>query len=53
MPALRIPFCYEKKSGFGVICLKEKCFSNVYDEGLSALSPLSGMIRDSPVWGWP
>jgi hypothetical protein len=29
---------------------KRKCFQNVYDEGLSPLSPLSGMIRDSLVW---
>jgi hypothetical protein len=29
---------------------KRKCFHNGYDEGLSPLSPLSGMIRDSLVW---
>jgi hypothetical protein len=29
---------------------KENVFQNEYDERLSPLSPLSGMIRDSLVW---
>jgi hypothetical protein len=29
---------------------KENVSQNVYDEGLSPLSPLSGMISDSIVW---
>jgi hypothetical protein len=40
---------FEKRCEF----LKIKCFQNVYDEGLSPLSPLSGMIRDSSVLGGP
>jgi hypothetical protein len=37
---------------FGKRCefSKENVFQNGYDEGLSPLSPLSGMIRDSLVW---
>jgi hypothetical protein len=34
----------------GVSSLKENVFQNRYDEGLSLLSPLSGMVRDSLVW---
>jgi hypothetical protein len=34
----------------GVSFSKENVFQNGYDEGLSPLSPLSGMIRDSLVW---
>ena len=30
---------------------KENAFQNVYDEGLSPLSPLRGMIRDFPGLG--
>jgi hypothetical protein len=37
----------------GVSFSKENVFENGYDEGLPPLSPLSGMIRDSPVWGGP
>jgi hypothetical protein len=29
---------------------KQNVFQNAYDEGLSPLSPLSRMIRDSLVW---
>jgi hypothetical protein len=36
-----------------VIFSKENVFQNVYGEGLSPLSPLSGMIRDSSIWGGP
>jgi hypothetical protein len=34
----------------GVSFSKENVFQNGYDEALSPLSPLSGMIRDSLVW---
>jgi hypothetical protein len=34
----------------GVSFSKENILQNVYDEGLSPLSPLSGMIRGSLVW---
>jgi hypothetical protein len=43
-------FCYkwfEKRCEFS----KEIVFQNMYDEWLSPLSPLSGMIRDSSVLG--
>jgi hypothetical protein len=36
---------FEKRCEFS----KENVFQNGYDEGLSPLSPLSGMIRDSLV----
>jgi hypothetical protein len=32
---------------------RKNVFQNGYDEGLSPISPLSGMINDSPVWGGP
>jgi hypothetical protein len=35
------------------VSFSKNVFQNVYDEGLSPLSPLSGMIRDSSVWGEP
>jgi hypothetical protein len=34
----------------GVSFSKENVFQNEYDEGLSPLSPLGGMINDSLVW---
>jgi hypothetical protein len=37
--ALRIPFCYKKKSRLGLSFQKKIIFQNVYDEGLSPLSP--------------
>jgi hypothetical protein len=45
-----LTFLLQKDLRKGVSFSKENIFHNEYDEGLSPLLPLSGMIRDSLVW---